>query len=214
VAFDAAAPVFLSSPAITALGRKLALRRGVSAQPDRLERPPRLENQSGSSLPEALIAVAVVVAITTGVAHLIVRSRQAVWSAGTQSAAVAIAQQKLEQLSALEWRVDAGGIERSDRTSDLSGDPPGPGGSGLQLSPADSLDRNVPGFSDFLGSEGDWRGRGAEPAPGTAFIRRWSIAPYSRDSADTLVFTVVVVLPAGGPRPAARLQTIRTRTVR
>jgi hypothetical protein len=214
VAFDAVARVFLRIPAITGRDGSLHFRRGVSAQPRRLERPLRLEDESGSSLPEALIAVAVVVAITTGVAQLIVRSRQAVWSTGTQSAAVAIAQQKLEQLSALEWRVDARGVKRSDRISDLSIDPPGTAGSGLRASPDDSLDRNAPGFSDFLGPEGDWLGRGADPAAGTAFIRRWSIAPYSRDPGDTLVLTVVVVLPAGGARPAARLQTIRTRTMR
>jgi hypothetical protein len=178
-----------------------------------------IADDSGASLIEALTAAAVVIAISTGVALLLVRSFGAIRDAGSQSAAVLIAQEKLEQLGGLEWRFDASGISRSDLTSDLSVDPPGGSGSGLQPSPADALDRNVPGFADFVGPDGHWRGRGSTPVPGTAFVRRWSVVPYPRDPADTIVLTVVVlpVVDASGPatHPAAvRLQTMRTRTAR
>jgi hypothetical protein len=164
---------------------------------------------------EALIAVAVVIAITTGVALLIVRSRQAVWAAGAQSLMVAAAQQKLEQLAALEWRVDASGARYSDTSTDLSIDPPAPGGTGLQETPADSLDRSVPGCADFLDADGSWRGGGADPPSAAAFVRRWSIVRYRPDLEDTLVLTVEVVPLAGGARlSSVRLQTIRTRTAR
>jgi hypothetical protein len=178
-----------------------------------------ITDDAGSSLVEALTAAAVVITVSTGVALLLVRSTGAVRDAGAQSAAVLVAQQKLEQLSALEWRVDASGISRSDRASDLSVDPPDASGSGLQPSPPDALDRNVPGFADFVGPDGQWRGRGSTPVSGTAFVRRWSVVPYARDPADTIVLTVVVlpVVEASGAatHPAAvRLQTIRTRTAR
>ena len=178
-----------------------------------------MADDSGSSLVEALTAAAVAITISTGVALLIARSTRAVWTAGAESAAVFVAQQKLEQLSALEWRIDATGVSRSDLDSDLSLDPPDAGGSGLEPSPGDALDRNTPGFADFVGSDGRWRGRGSTPAPGTAFVRRWSVAPYPRDPANTLVLTVVVLpiaeAAARATHPAAvRLHTIRTRTAR
>jgi hypothetical protein len=170
---------------------------------------------AGAALLEALIAVAVVITITTSIALLIARSRQAVWAAGTQSSAVAAAQQKLEQLAALEWRVDGAGIRHSDDSTDLSLDPPAAGGAGLQSTPADSLDRNIPGAVDFLGADGTWRGGGSEPPPDTTFVRRWSIARYAADPDDTLVLTVLVVPLAGTARHgAARLQTMRTRIAR
>lgn len=182
-------------------------------------RSSRVADDSGSSLVEALTAAAVIITISTGVALLIVRSTRAIWIAGVQSAAVIAAQQKLEQLTALEWRTDVAGIRRSDQSTDLSVDPPASSGSGLQSSPSGSLDRNIPGFADFVGRDGHWRGRGSAPVPGTAFVRRWSISAHPRDPADTLVLTVVVLPVAEGPgaamHPAAvRLQTIRTRTAR
>lgn len=186
---------------------------------DMAQHSPLIADDSGSSLVEALTAAAVVITISTGVALLIVRSTRAIWTAGTRSVAVAAAQQKLEQLTALEWRTDAAGIRRSDLSSDLSVDPPAASGSGLQPSPSGSLDRNIPGFADFVGRDGQWRGRGSAPIPGTAFVRRWSVSAHPRDPADTVVLTVVVlpVTEASGRAtyPAAvRLQTLRTRTAR
>ena len=72
---------------------------------------------------------------------------------------------------------------------------------------------------DFVGRDGQWRGRGSAPVPGTAFVRRWSVSAHPRDPADTIILTVVVlpVAEASGraTHPAAvRLQTIRTRTAR
>jgi hypothetical protein len=177
------------------------------------------DDESGTALIEALIAAVVVISITTGVALLIVRSSRAVWMAGTQSAAAVAAQQKIEQLSALEWRFDASGVARSDSTTDLSIESSEASGSGLQPSPPDSLDRNTPGFVDFVAEDGRWRGRGAAPPSGAAFLRRWSITAYARDPAHTLVLTVVVlpIAEAGGraTHPAAvQLQSVRTRTAR
>jgi hypothetical protein len=169
---------------------------------------PRIENESGSLLIEALTAAAVVITISTGVALLLVRSTVGVRDAGAQSAAVLLAQQKLEQLSALEWRIDSSGISRSDVTSNLSVDPPDASGSGLQPSPPGTLDRNTPGFADFVG-----------PDQRMSFVRRWSIVPHPGDPSNTIVVTVIV-LPAGKAAEAAassdsvRLQTIRTRTAR
>jgi hypothetical protein len=168
----------------------------------------RIENDSGSSLIEALTAAAVVITISTGVALLLVRSTAAVRDAGAQSTAILLAQQKLEQLTALEWRIDSSGVSRSDLTSNLSLDPPDESGSGLQPSPADALDRNTAGFADFVGA-----------GQRISFARRWSVAPYRGDPANTIVLTVIVLPVGKASEPAAnpdavRLQTIRTRTAR
>ena len=168
----------------------------------------RLENESGSLLIEALTAAAVVITISTGVALLLVRSTVAVRDAGARSAAVLLAQQKLEQLSALEWRFDSSGVSRSDATSNLSVDPPDASGSGLQPSPGDTLDRNTPGFTDFVG-----------PDQRMSFIRRWSVVPHAGDPFNTIVVTVIVLPAAKAGATAAssdavRVQTIRTRTAR
>lgn len=194
-------------------GRDLALHEVMA------RRSLLIADDTGSALLEALTAAAVIVTVSTGVALLVVTSTRAIWNAGVASTAVIAARQKLEQLAALEWRTDSAGLRRSDQSSDLSADPPVSSGSGLQPSPSGSLDRNIPGFVDFLGRDGQWRGRGSAPVPGTAFVRRWSISAHPGDPADTLTLTVVVlpVLDAarGSLHPSAvRLQTIRTRTAR
>jgi len=177
-----------------------------------LSPPPR---DAGSAIVEALIGVAVIVSVTTGVALLIVRSRQAVLASGSQSVAVAAAQQKIEQLCALEWSIDDRGLKRSDRSTDLSSDPPSPDGTGLLPTAADALEHDIPGSADYLGPGGAWRGKAPDEPREAAFVRRWSIVPFAGDADDTLVLTVVVLPIAGDARaPLARLQTIRTRTAR
>jgi hypothetical protein len=175
--------------------------------------------ERGASLVEALVAAAIVIAVTSSVAQLILWSRRAAWSAGVETTAVRLAAQKLEQLRALPWHVDAAGALVSDETTNLATDPPAASGTGLQPSPAGALDRNTPGFMDYVSADGQWRGSGPPPA-GAAFVRRWSIVPSATDAAHTLILTVVVVPLADAPsqrgRPVrgARLQTITTRIVR
>jgi type II secretory pathway pseudopilin PulG len=174
-------------------------------------------NERGVSLVEVLVAAMIVIAVSAGVAHLLVWSRRAAWSAGSETTAVMLAVQKMEQLRSLPWHVDGSGNAVSDLTTNLATDPLSSTGSGLQPSPRGSLDVNTPGFMDYLGSDGRWRGTGARAPAGAAFVRRWSIVPLAADPADTLVLSVVVVPLADaserGGRPArgARLQTITTR---
>lgn len=176
--------------------------------------------ERGASLVEALVAATIVMAVTSSVAQLIVWSRRAAWSAGVETTAVRVAAQKLEQLRALPWHIDAAGALVSDETTNLATDPPAASGTGLQPSPAGALDRNTPGFMDYVTVEGQWRGSGRRPPAGAAFVRRWSIAPFAGDPTHTLILTVIVVPLADAPsqrgRPArgARLQTITTRIVR
>jgi hypothetical protein len=73
---------------------------------------------------------------------------------------------------------------------------------------------------DFVGVDGRWRGNGPAPPAGAAYVRRWSVAAYAADPADTLVLSVAV-LPLvdavrGGGRSTrgARHATLQTRVAR
>jgi len=80
----------------------------------------------------------------------------------------------------------------SDTTSDLTAYPSTQNGSGLNPSPANSLERNSTGFVDFVDAGGAWVGTGDTP-PGTAvYIRRWSIQPLPTNPNNTLVIQVLV----------------------
>jgi hypothetical protein len=122
-----------------------------------------------------------------------------------QTSTTILASQKLEQLRALTWSVDANGLPVSDRTSDLSFDPVTTGGSGLRPSPTTALDANTPGWVDFLNARGQWVGTGTNPPATATFIRRWAIEPLPEDPADTLILQVLVTTvvrerQARGPR--------------
>jgi hypothetical protein len=177
-------------------------------------------SERGTSLVDALIALSIVVTTITGMAHVLLWSRRAVWSSGAASLATALAAQKLEQLRALSWHVVGRGLVVSDVTTNLAVDPPSAGGSGLLPAPIGALDANLDGFVDYLDAAGTWRGTGPDPPPDAAYIRRWAIVPQTADPLHTLALHVVcfpVVDEGGGDGPrsprAVHLTTVKTRTV-
>jgi type II secretory pathway pseudopilin PulG len=178
-----------------------------------------LDSEDGITLLDALVATAILVTVTTGVAGLLTWSTRVVAVAGTQTTAVWLAQQKLEQLAALEWSVDEGGLARSDESTSVAVDPMRASGPGLRASPGSAADVNTPEYMDFTATDGGWRGNAA-PRPGAAFIRRWSVVPLDGDPQNTLVITVSVRPLAEARRGSrqvsggATLQTVRTRLLR
>ncbi len=176
--------------------------------------------EKGITLLDALVATAILVTVTTGVAGLLTWSTRAVAAAGTETTAVWLAQQKLEQLAALEWSVDEAGLARSDDTTSVAVDPMRASGPGLRPSPGSAADVNTPEYVDFVGSDGSWRGDTALPRPGAAFVRRWSVVPLAGDPLHTLVITVSVRPLSEASRGSrlvssgATLQTVRTRLLR
>jgi hypothetical protein len=179
-----------------------------------------IAREQGVTLIDALVATAVLVTVTTGVAGLLTWSARAVGSAGTQSRAVWLAQQKVEQLAALEWSVDEGGSLRSEDSASVAADPMGDSGPGLRPSPVSTVDENTPEYMDFVGADGAWRGDADPPPAGTAFVRRWSVVPLAGDPLNTLIITVSVRPIAEAARGSrlvssgATLQTVRTRLLR
>jgi hypothetical protein len=177
-------------------------------------------SESGTTLIEALVAMTIIITTITGVAHLLIWSRTTVWSSGAGTMSMVLASQKIEQLRLLTWNVDGAGHAVSDTTTNLTTSPPSSGGTGLTASLAGTLHNNTPGYVDYLDARGAWRGAGATPPAGTAFVRRWAIVPFDDDPLHTLVLHVVVLPVAdatmrGGHRSlrAAHLTTIRTRSL-
>ena len=176
-------------------------------------------DEDGFTLLDALVATAILVTVTTGVAGLLTWSTRAAAAAGTQTTAVWLAQQKLEQLAALEWSVNEAGLARSDDSTSVAVDPMRASGPGLRASPGSSADVNTPEYTDFVAADGSWRGD-ARPRAGAAFVRRWSVVPLGSDPLNTLVITVSVRPLSEASRGSrlvssgATLQTMRTRLLR
>ncbi len=85
---------------------------------------------------------------------------------------------------------------------------------GLSLSPAGALDRDTPGYVDFLNAAGEVMATDPQLVP--AFIRRWSVEALPSNPANTLVLQVRVVRgnSAASPRRLpgeAWLTTVKTR---
>ena len=143
--------------------------------------------------------------------------------------AVILAEQKLEQLQALAWYVDDGGIAVTDLSSNVAAFAATPACAaatngaavGLTTSPTGTLTANVDGYVDYVDAHGCGLGGGVVPPAGSAFIRRWSTRP-SDIGPGTLAFEVLVserglrtagdASGSGGRRPdEARLAGAKTR---
>ena len=175
--------------------------------------------ERGFTLIEVLTALAILVVGALATAQVLAAVATYIRDARTHTLATWLAAQRMEQLLALEWAFDAAGLPKSDGTTNLTTTPPGRGGPGLTVSPANSLDQNVAGFVDYLDGDGTWAGTGASPPATAVFVRRWAVTSPSR-SADTLVIQVLVRSVAAdaagvrGARGEAELATLRVRTVR
>jgi prepilin-type N-terminal cleavage/methylation domain-containing protein len=155
---------------------------------------------SGFTLIEVLIAMALLVSVAVGVAHMIGIGTNAGRAAREQTSATILAGAKLEQLRSLAWAYDPdvtpNPIPRSDLSANVSVDPPGDGGPGLSSSPPGTLAANMPPYVDYLDVQGRWVGNGSSPPAQAAFIRRWSVRPLPEAPSRTLILSVLVTTVA------------------
>jgi type II secretory pathway pseudopilin PulG len=167
----------------------------------------------GFSLLEVVVATSLLVAGVAGVAPLLVMASRANQSARITTMASLLAQQKMEQLRALQWGRDLSGALLSDVDTDLTAPfAATTGGFGLRPSPAGSLDRNVNGYCDFIAADGRVVGGGSVSPAGAAYVRRWSIEPLPPNLEEVLLLQVVVMRAGfvGSPEDV-RLTGIRLR---
>ena len=154
-------------------------------------------SSAGFTLVEVLVAVAIFITLSVGVAQLIAVATRAVRAARERTSAAILAGAKMEQLRSLAWTYfppEAGdpALARSDRTTDVSHPAHGSNGTGLQLSPVDTLESNTPPYVDYVDGAGRWVGHGSVPPSSAVFIRRWAVQPLANDPERTLVLQVLV----------------------
>ena len=133
-------------------------------------------NNRGFTLVEVVIAMGLLTMVSLGVAQLFAASTRANLSARTGTSTTAMAEQKMEQIRSLTWGFDTAGqgLPVSDTTTNLAVYPFTSSGTGLNPSPADSLEQNITGCFDYVDSAGVWVGnrddaarhRGLSPALG------------------------------------------------
>ena len=183
-------------------------------------------NSRGFSLIEVVVAMGLLTMVSLGVAQHFAASTRVNIIARSQTSTTMLAEQKMEQIRSLTWGFDTNGegLPVSDTTSDLTAYPSTQNGSGLNPSPADSLERNSTGFVDFVDAGGAWVGTGDTPPGAAVYIRRWSIQPLPTNPNNTLVIQVLVTpitnemsrLATSNPRVRmpgdTLLVTVKTRT--
>jgi type II secretory pathway pseudopilin PulG len=150
-------------------------------------------DESGFSLVEVMVATGLLVTALVSLAQLfVISTRSNIGSHNTTYAAV-LAQQKLEELRALDWGYDTQGLPLSDITTNTAVSPETPiGGTGLSPSPNTTLQQNTAGWVDFVDGFGNKLGTGANPPQNAIYTRRWSITPLPTNPNNTLVIQVLV----------------------
>lgn len=172
-------------------------------------------DEGGISLVETLVAALLVTIAVLTLAQLLSLATRSTITSRAMTLGVILAEQKLEQLRALAWGLDGSGAPVSDFSSDTaSGVPPTSDGTGLQMSPAGTLQRDTPGFVDYLDAMGVVIGAsGASVPPDTVFTRRWSIEPLAAAANQSVLIQVLVTPSRGSARGPSdvRLAFVKTR---
>jgi type II secretory pathway pseudopilin PulG len=154
----------------------------------------RSNRSSGFSLTEVMIAMGLLTAVSLGIAQLFAVSTRANRVARDQTSTTAVAAQKMEQLRSLTWGFDTAGqgLPVTDTTTNLAFYPHRANGTGLNPTPPNTLEENVPGYVDYLDGTGAWVGTGEAPPSNAVFVRRWAIVPLPTNPNNTIVLRVLV----------------------
>ena len=167
-----------------------------------------------SLLASALVALAQLFAIATA-------TNQA---ARNSTLTMVLAEQKIEQLRALQYTFDTVGLPIQDTETDLAVYPPAAtGGKGLSPHTDNTLQANTDGYVDYLDHWGRTLGGGTVIPENTAFIRRWSVEPLPTNPNNVVILQVLVTRvrdrgtgdtgSVSRGAQEARLMTIKSRKV-
>jgi hypothetical protein len=160
-------------------------------------------------LAEAVLAMALVVAVVAAVSTALVTGRTMAGHERAQMIGRAAAQARLATLVALPFHTivgrDGAAVAVTDTTTDVAADPIGAGGSGLRPSPDDALWIDRAGYVDYLDAAGRGLGSGADARARAAYVRRWSIGRQGPPSAasEVAALAVLVAPQAAAARAAA-----------
>ncbi len=156
-----------------------------------------LTDRAGFTLVEALVAASLLATLAAGFLPLLAQTQRFLNQSELVTVASMAAAARVEQLLAVPWEYDGGGV-------------PSPA---LALVPSagDSLEYNAAGYHDWIDDSGQAM---AGAAPGLArLVRRWAIAPVPGAAGDALAIEVCVFAAAAtaGAQPVACVATVRVR---
>jgi type II secretory pathway pseudopilin PulG len=182
------------------------------------------KSEAGFSIVEVLVATGILASALVALAQLFAIAQASNGAARSSTLTMILAEQKLEQLRALQYTFDRIGLPVQDTTTDLAVYPPAAnGGKGLSPHTDNTLQANTDGYVDYLDHYGRTLGGGTVVPENTAFIRRWSVEPLPTNPNNVVILQVLVTRQrdrgtgdAGSVSRGAqeaRLMTIKSRKV-
>ena len=134
--------------------------------------------EAGFSIVEVMVATGLLASALVALAQLFAIATTTNAAARSSTLTMMLAEQKIEQLRALQYTFDRAGLPVQDTLTDLSVDPPAAaGGKGLSPHTENTLQASTDGYVDYLDPWGRTLGGGTVIPDGTAVIRRWSVEP-------------------------------------
>ena len=182
------------------------------------------KSEAGFSIIEVMVATGLLASALVALAQLFAIATTTNAQARSSTLSMLLAEQKIEQLRALQYTFDRAGLPVQDTLTDLAVYPPAAaGGKGLSPHTDNTLQANTDGYVDYLDQWGRTLGGGTVIPGNTAFIRRWSVEPLPTNPNNVIILQVLVTRQrdrgtgnAGsvsrGPQEA-RLMTIKSRKV-
>lgn len=180
--------------------------------------------EAGFSIVEVLVATGLLATALVALAQLFAIATSANAAARNSTITMLLAEQKIEQLRALQYTFDRAGLPVQDTATDLAVYPPAAtGGKGLSPHTENTLQDNTNGYVDYLDHYGRTLGGGTVIPDNTAYIRRWSVEPLPTNPNNVVILQVLVTRErdrgtgdAGSVSRGAqeaRLMTIKSRKV-
>ena len=180
--------------------------------------------EAGFSIIEVLVATGLLATALVALAQLFAIAQASNAAARNSTLTMVLAEQKLEQLRALQYTFDRLGLPVQDTSTDLAVYPPAAtGGKGLSPHTDNTLQANTDGYVDYLDHWGRTLGGGTVIPDNTAYIRRWSIEPLPTNPNNVVILQVLVTRMrdrgAGNAGSVsrgaqeARLMTVKSRKV-
>jgi type II secretory pathway pseudopilin PulG len=180
--------------------------------------------EAGFSIVEVMVATGLLASALVALAQLFAIATTTNAAARSSTLTMMLAEQKIEQLRALQYTFDRAGLPVQDIETDLAVYPPAAtGGKGLSPHTDNTIQANTDGYVDYLDHYGRTLGGGTVIPENTAFIRRWSVEPLPTNPNNVIILQVLVTRQrdrgtgdagsvARGPNEA-RLMTIKSRKV-
>lgn len=182
--------------------------------------------EAGFSIIEVIVATGILASALVALAQLFAIATTANASARSSTITMMLAEQKIEQLRALQYTFDRAGLPVQDIATDTAVYPPvAIGGKGLSphVQNENTLQNNYDGYVDYLDHYGRTLGGGTVVPDNTAYIRRWSVEPLPTNPNNVIILQVLVTRErergtgnAGSVSRGAneaRLMTIKSRKV-